>query len=74
MEWRLTATTLFCPQARKWVPILVYRDGKTGCGFYTKQAKRFSNGRLPCSGPGDCAICTGYREDVFRREVEETEW
>ncbi len=77
MDWRLTATTLFCEEVRKWVPVLVYRDGRTGCGFYKRQESRLRNGALPCSGPQRCSLCAMYREDVFRRDgqqVKKKEW
>ncbi len=77
MDWRLTATTLFCQETKKWVPVLVYRDGKTGCGFHKRQESRQGNGRRPCSGPQRCALCAAYRQDVFQRErqpVKEKEW
>jgi len=68
MEWRLTATTLFCDQVRRWVPIMVYKEGKTQCGFFRRQGGHQNNGQLlPCAGPQDCSICLAYREDVFRR-------
>ena len=77
MEWRLTATTLFCEEIRKWVPVMVYREGKTGCGFFKRQGGHKNNGRMsPCSGPQDCFLCASYREDVFRRNghrIEEKE-
>lgn len=68
MEWRLTATTLFCKEVQKWVPVMVYKEGKTNCGFFKRQGGYKKNGRLlPCSGPQDCLLCQAYREDVFRR-------
>ena len=68
MEWRLTATTLFCKEVQKWVPVMVYKEGKTSCGFFRRQGGHKSNGQLlPCSGPQDCFVCQAYREDVFRR-------
>jgi hypothetical protein len=78
MEWRLTATTLFCKEVQKWVPIMVYREGKTTCGFFRRQEAHKSNGQLlPCAGPPGCSLCTAYREDVFGRngqKVKEKEW
>jgi hypothetical protein len=79
MDWRLTATTLFCDKARRWVPVLVYKDGKTGCGYYTRQERRNGDGRQPCSGPRSCSLCAAYRDDVFQREdqrskAKEKEW
>ncbi len=72
MNWRLTATTLFCKQVHGWVPILVYKEGRTHCGFFQRQADRKNNnGRLrPCAGPQNCSLCVAYREDVFRREAQ----
>ena len=68
MGWRLTATTLFCRQVKKWVPVMVYKDGKTNCGFFRRQGRHKNDGRLlPCSGPQDCLLCAAYRDDVFRR-------
>ena len=69
MDWRLTATTLFCDQVMKWVPIMVYREGKTHCGFFRRQGgHKINNGQLRlCAGPQDCSLCIAYQEDVFRR-------
>jgi len=68
MDWRLTATTLFCDQVRKWVPIMVYKEGKAHCGFFRRQAGNNHNGHSrPCAGPQVCSLCISYREDVFRR-------
>ena len=68
MEWRLTATTLFCQEVKKWVPVVVYKEGKISCGFFRRQEGEKKNGRvLPCSGPQDCSLCQAYREDVFQR-------
>jgi hypothetical protein len=37
MDWKITATTLFCDTVKKWVLIMVYKDGRTNCGyFYTR--------------------------------------
>ena len=78
MEWRLTATTLFCREVQKWVPIMVYREGKTTCGFFKRQEAHKTNGQLlPCPGPPACSLCAAYRADVFGRngqEVKEKEW
>ena len=68
MEWRLTATTLYCREVQKWVPIMVYKEGGAHCGFFKRQGGHRNNGRLlPCSGPQGCSLCAAYKEDVFRR-------
>ena len=68
MGWRLTATTLFCETAKKWVPIIVYKDGRTHCGYYYRHAIVLKDTRQLCQGPDDCTLCTAYKEDVFRRD------
>ena len=68
MEWRLTATTLFCKEVQKWVPIMVHKEGRTTCGFFRRQESHKNNGHLlPCSGPQGCRVCAAYQEDVFGR-------
>jgi hypothetical protein len=69
MDWRLTATTLFCETLKRWVPIMVYKDGKTNCGYYYRHqvVTKGSSGLYKCHGPQGCSLCEAYKEDVFRR-------
>jgi hypothetical protein len=69
MDWRLTATTLFCETVKRWVPIMVYKDGKTNCGYYYRHqvVTKDSSGLYKCHGPQGCSLCEAYKEDVFRR-------
>ncbi|MEI9476116.1 MAG: hypothetical protein WCO26_06040 [Deltaproteobacteria bacterium] len=69
MDWRLTAATLFCETIKRWVPIIVYKDGRTHCGYYHRHAivmkdKRHLSG---CHGSEGCDMCRVYKEDVFQR-------
>jgi hypothetical protein len=69
MDWKLTATTLFCEVVKKWVPIIVHKDGKTQCGYYHRHqvvTKEDPSG-FPCHGPQGCSLCLAYKEDVFSR-------
>ncbi len=70
MDWKITATTLFCELVRKWVPIMVYRDGRTNCGYYYRHqiVIKHNPGRALCPGPQGCKLCHAYQEDVFSRE------
>ena len=69
MDWRLTATTLFCETVKKWVPIIVYKDGRANCGYYYRHqvVTKDSSGPYKCHGPQGCSLCEAYKEDVFRR-------
>ena len=76
MDWIVTATTLFCDVVGDWVTIMVYPDDTVKCNHFARHgpvkrtAKRKESGEIPeCTGP-DCALCTGYKEDVFRRDAE----
>ena len=72
MGWRVTATTLFCDAVNDWVTVMVYPDGKKGCGHWTRHGKvsrKVGDKRLECNGP-DCDVCNAYREDVSRRDAE----
>ncbi len=70
MDWRLTATTLFCEVVKRWVPILVYPDGRTQCGYYHRHGIVFKDRKLllECHGPDGCGLCKAYKEDIFQRE------
>lgn len=70
MDWRITATTLFCDQIKKWVLIMVYKDGKTNCGYYYRHrvVSKENPGNFTCHGPQECPLCKAYKEDVFSRE------
>ncbi len=71
MDWRLTSTTLFCEVVKKWVPIMVYQDGRVNCGYYYRHGiiGKKSNRNYPCHGPEGCSLCKDYKEDVFQREA-----
>jgi thioredoxin-related protein len=74
MHWRLTATTLFCNIVRRWVPIVVYKDGRTNCGYFYRHRVIAKNDRreLACHGPQGCSLCEAYKEDLFSRADEKT--
>jgi len=69
MDWKLTATTLFCDTVKKWVPIMVYKDGKTKCGYYYRHqiVSKENSAGFSCHGPAGCVLCEAYKEDVFSR-------
>lgn len=69
MAWRLTATTLYCDTVKKWVPIMVYKDGKTNCGYYYRHhvVSKKEHLKFSCHGPQGCSLCEAYKEDVFKR-------
>ena len=69
MKWKLTSTTLFCDKVKKWVPIIVYGDGKTQCGYYYRHqvVAKENSGAFPCHGPQECELCKTYKQDVFSR-------
>jgi hypothetical protein len=69
MDWKLTATTLFCNTLKRWVPIMVYKDGRINCGYFYRHRAVTKNdsGALPCPGPPGCSLCQAYKEDVFSR-------
>jgi hypothetical protein len=69
MDWRLTATTLFCDTVRRWVPVMVYKDGRTNCGFFYRHRIVTQNNpqKFSCHGPQECSLCKAYKEDVFSR-------
>jgi hypothetical protein len=75
MDWRLTATTLFCDTVRKWVPIMVYKDGKTSCGYYYRHrvVTKNSGQEFSCHGSQECSLCKAYKEDVFSRVGQTTQ-
>jgi hypothetical protein len=69
MDWKLTSTTLFCDTVKKWVPIIVYKDRKTHCGYYHRHqvVTKENPGGFSCHGPKGCSLCDAYKEDVFSR-------
>ena len=69
MGWRLTATTLFCETIKKWVPVIVYKDGSAQCGYYQRHAVVLKDARHLCQGPEGCTLCAAYKEDVFNRDA-----
>ena len=72
MDWKLTATTLFCEAVEKWVPIMVYKDGRTNCGYYYRHrvVSKENPGGFSCHGPQGCSLCEAYKQDVFSRVGE----
>lgn len=73
MGWKLTATTLFCKTVKNWVPIIVYNNGRTHCGYYYRHKVVTTNNNWPsqCHGPNGCSLCESYKEDVFHRSEAE---
>jgi len=68
VDWKLTATKLFCESAEKWVTIIVYSNGSTKCGYYQRHlAKGGGGSKGNCHFQGTCQLMEEYREDVFQR-------
>ncbi|MFO7837994.1 MAG: hypothetical protein R6X08_00665 [Desulfosalsimonadaceae bacterium] len=69
MDWKLTATKLYCDTVDQWITVIVYKDGSVKCSYYErKTASAKGRGRAPCSGYDKCPVLSSYREDVFQRE------
>ncbi len=73
MDWKLTATKLYCEAVGQWVTVLVYRDGSVRCSYYERRvAAAGGRGRKQCLGYENCPVLPSYKEDVFQRERQES--
>ena len=76
MDWLVTATTLYCDVVGDWVTVMVYPDGAVKCNHFNRygpvkrKVKGGGSNEIPECNGSDCALCTGYKEDVFRRDAE----
>lgn len=81
VNWKVTATTIYCDAVDEDVTLMVYKDATAKCvaynNKYSKPGKEISKllekrgqklGRkLRCEGP-DCPRVTGYRDKLFAEE------
>ena len=67
MDWKITATTLFCDTVKKWVPIMVYKDGRTNCGYYYRHqvVTKENPGGFSCHGPSGVRVVRGLQAGCF---------
>jgi len=71
MDWKVTATKLYCDAEGLWVTIMVYADGNVKCGCRERKAASGRNsGQALCPGDEKCALMASYKEDVFQREQQ----
>ena len=81
VDWKVTATTIYCPAVDDEVTIMVYRDFTLKCTGHTryqeptgeaarllaKKAKRLGR-TLGCPGT-DCPQVAGYRDKLAQEEL-----
>lgn len=81
VDWKVTATTIYCPALDDEVTIIVYRDFTLRCTGHTryqeptgeaarlllKKAKRLGR-RLGCAGT-DCPQASEYRDKLAQEEL-----
>ncbi len=72
MDWKLTATKLYCEAVNQWVTILVYSEGEAKCNYRERKMTAARNEELRlCLGYEKCPVVAAYKEDVFQREEQE---
>jgi len=82
VNWKVTATTIYCDVVDDEVTLLVYKDGSAKCIAYTKYGKpdketlnllkKKSNQlkrHLECEGP-ECRWVIQYRDKLFAEEAK----
>ncbi len=82
VNWKVTATTIYCDVVDDEVTLLVYKDGSAKCIAYTKYGKpdketlnllkKKSNQlkrHLECEGP-ECHWVMQYRDKLFAEEAK----
>ena len=81
VNWRITATTIYCDAVADEVTLMVYKDGMTKCTGYRKygepdkdmakametRSKRLGQ-LLKCEGP-ECYRVTQYRDKLFAEKT-----
>jgi hypothetical protein len=83
MDWKVTATTIYCEDVDDEVTIIVNRDGSVRCvGFsrygtpdkdtaaLLRRKSRQFNRRLGCNG-SECRHATRYRDQLFAEEANQ---
>ena len=81
VNWRLTATTIYCQSVEDEVTVMVYKDGSvecTGSKKYGEPSKEFAKSiraktrqlkrDIKCEGAG-CRRVTEYRDRLFAEET-----
>ena len=78
VNWRITATTIYCDAVAAEVTLMVYRDGSTRCSGYQlhhNASHKVAEGKnsppqrqLDCEGPG-CSRAIQYRDKLFAEEA-----
>jgi hypothetical protein len=81
VDWKVTATTIYCDAVDANVTIMVYKDRSTKCVGYSrfcesltkdrakileKKGKRL--GRKLCCEGGECSRVLTFRDEVFSEE------
>lgn len=69
LSWQLTTTTIWCPQVKLRVTLIVKEDWTTYCCWYEeqKQDKRTLETR-GCEGP-ECSYIKAYRDKLVAEEM-----
>ena len=70
VNWKLTATTIYCDIFAEEVTVLVLKDGATkctGCAKYTIIGSRAKGKSTKCPGP-NCPKVTAYKDKLFAEE------
>jgi len=81
VDWKVTATTIYCDSVDADVPIRVFKDWSTKCVGYKKYCESITedvaktlkkkgkrlNRTLRCEGP-ECSRVTEYRDRLFAEE------
>jgi hypothetical protein len=86
VNWKVTATTIYCDLVDADVPITVFKDWSTKCGFYIRHSPKKNentakiqenkrqklNDKLGCDGP-ECSRVTEYRDKLFAEEEKKVD-
>jgi len=81
VDWKVTATTIYCDAVDANVTIMVYKDRSAKCAGYGKFGEGFTKDRpnilkkkrrrldrkLRCEGP-ECSRVIMFRDEVFAKE------
>ena len=81
VDWKITATAIYCDAVDAEVTIMIYKDGTVKCSGYKKYSESITRetarilktkgkklGRkLKCEGL-DCLRVTGYKDKIFAEE------
>ena len=83
VNWKVTATTIYCDGVGDEVTVMVYKDGQTRCTGYVRYGasgqsakarmgirSKGSKRKLECQGPA-CPLVTRYRDKLLAEEAGE---